>query len=297
MDMPGIAPVLAAAAIAFALGAAFIFAVSRNRRLQPVARDLWALYGSEFVIVGALLVPAAIGAWVFAVVMAAFVWRASVELFGLFDCPARGFAFAAVTIAGIAVIVAAMLGGEPALTAISAAAAGIGIAVAVVTGRNRKDMSVKSAAAATLVVALFAAMILVLRKGVYGFAFLGFVYGTVEIADAFALLIGKLFGRTLLIPRLSPRKTVEGFAGGLVAGWLGGFVLARYLFGLAPAQSWLPIAIVLAAGTLGDLVTSALKRARGKKDFPPVLAAHGGVIDIYDSFLFAAPAFLIWNST
>jgi phosphatidate cytidylyltransferase len=138
-------------------------------------------------------------------------------------------------------------------------------------------------------------MILILRKGVYGFAFLAFVYGTVEIADAFALLTGKLFGRTPLVPRLSPRKTVEGFAGGLFAGGIAGLLLARYFFGIEPAESWPLVGIVLAAGTLGDLLTSALKRARGKKDFPPVLPAHGGVIDIYDSFLFAAPIFLAWN--
>ena len=138
--------------------------------------------------------------------------------------------------------------------------------------------------------AVMVAMIDALRAGGDGFLWIFAVFVTVEMADAFALLCGKLFGRTKVFPKLSPRKTVEGLVGGLAVGGAVSYLLGVHLLALPRFEAGLLAGLLLVAGLAGDLLTSALKRARGVKDFPAVLARHGGVLDIYDSILFAAPA-------
>jgi phosphatidate cytidylyltransferase len=146
------------------------------------------------------------------------------------------------------------------------------------------------AAVLLLIVALMVALIDGLRASLDGFLWIFVVFATVEIGDAFALLMGKLFGRSHPFPKLSPRKTTEGLLGGLLLGGIASYALCILLLRLPPDAAAALAVLLLAAGLAGDLLTSALKRARGAKDFPPVLARHGGILDIYDSFLFAAPA-------
>ncbi len=138
--------------------------------------------------------------------------------------------------------------------------------------------------------AFMVAAIDALRAGADGFLWIFAVFVTVEITDAFALVCGKLFGRRRIFPRLSPKKTAEGLVGGIVLGSIASYLLGVHLLGLPSFEAAMLAGLLLAAGLAGDLLTSALKRARGVKDFPAVLARHGGILDIYDSFLFAGPA-------
>jgi phosphatidate cytidylyltransferase len=131
-----------------------------------------------------------------------------------------------------------------------------------------------------------------LRAGADGFLWLFLAQGVVETNDSFALLVGKLAGRRRPFPNLSPGKTVAGLVAGTLAGATVGYVVARHLIGLAPGPSLIAVAVTLVAGLAGDLLVSALKRARGRKDFRPLALIHGGLLDIYDSLLFAAPALL-----
>jgi len=110
-------------------------------------------------------------------------------------------------------------------------------------------------------------------------------------SDIFAYFVGRAVGRTPLIPRISPKKTVEGslagFAGSLMVGW--GF--AHWFWQTAPVKRVILLSVVVAvAGQLGDLVESALKRAGEVKDSGTLLPGHGGVLDRIDSLIFAAPA-------
>jgi phosphatidate cytidylyltransferase len=111
-------------------------------------------------------------------------------------------------------------------------------------------------------------------------------------ADAGAYYAGTLYGRRALAPRISPKKTVEGLAGGLFAALLIAFV-ARW--GFLPDLSnldCLVLAVLLTlAGLWGDLVESAIKRSVGVKDSGGLLPGHGGMLDRLDSLLFTAPAF------
>jgi phosphatidate cytidylyltransferase len=106
--------------------------------------------------------------------------------------------------------------------------------------------------------------------------------------DTGAYLTGRLIGRTRLIENISPAKTVEGVAGGLVLATIGAGVGA-VLVGLEP---WHPLIIgpvVGAFAQVGDLAESMLKRAAGRKESGFLVPGHGGILDRIDSFLFAAP--------
>lgn len=106
--------------------------------------------------------------------------------------------------------------------------------------------------------------------------------------DTGAYLVGRAVGRHKLAPGVSPGKTVEGAFGGLAAGLVVGVVLGSALH-LSMRQGLAVGAISAVAGQLGDLFESALKREIGIKDFGHILPGHGGVLDRFDSLLFAVP--------
>jgi len=106
--------------------------------------------------------------------------------------------------------------------------------------------------------------------------------------DTGAYLTGRSLGRRRLVEHISPSKTVEGLAGGLVVGTLGAGIGAL-LIGLEP---WHPLVIgplVGLAAQAGDLAESMLKRAADRKESGFLVPGHGGILDRVDSFLFAAP--------
>jgi phosphatidate cytidylyltransferase len=112
--------------------------------------------------------------------------------------------------------------------------------------------------------------------------------------DTAAYFTGRAIGRTPLAPAISPKKTVEGFIGG----WMGGFaavLLAAYFFrGVEELyfEPWHLAVIGLSlplAAAVGDLVESAMKRARHIKDASELIPGHGGVLDRLDSILFTFP--------
>lgn len=107
--------------------------------------------------------------------------------------------------------------------------------------------------------------------------------------DTFAFLIGKSFGKRKLFERVSPKKTIEGFAGGFVFSLMTAFVIGFYseIFSIF---HWLVISLITAViGALGDLVESKFKRQAEIKDSGKAMPGHGGVLDRLDSLLFAAP--------
>ena len=116
-------------------------------------------------------------------------------------------------------------------------------------------------------------------------------------SDAAALFTGMAAGRHKLAPKVSPNKTREGALGGLVGGVVGMLLLRIVYFLISEVQFHVGWCVVLgllgaAAGQLGDLVFSAIKRQYGIKDYGKLLPGHGGVLDRFDSVIFAAP--LTW---
>jgi phosphatidate cytidylyltransferase len=109
-------------------------------------------------------------------------------------------------------------------------------------------------------------------------------------SDSGAYFTGKAFGKHKLIPKISPGKTWEGLAGGLIAAAGFAALSTFWFFPELPYQHSIPLALVLATvGVLGDLAESAIKRASKTKDAASILPGHGGFLDRLDSLLFNAP--------
>ena len=106
--------------------------------------------------------------------------------------------------------------------------------------------------------------------------------------DVFAYLVGILFGKHKMCVRLSPKKSWEGFFGG-VAGSLAMGVLGAYVVGGSVAM-WLGLALVVSlTSVLGDLVESMFKREVGVKDSGNIMPGHGGMLDRFDALILSAP--------
>jgi len=107
--------------------------------------------------------------------------------------------------------------------------------------------------------------------------------------DSFAYLIGKNIGKTPLAPKISPKKTVEGFVGGVISTILMATILSFFDQSIG-AFEWTFLAIIISvSGVVGDLVESFFKRKAAVKDSGNIMPGHGGFLDRLDSFIFAAP--------
>ena len=107
--------------------------------------------------------------------------------------------------------------------------------------------------------------------------------------DTGAYLVGSLIGKHRLFERISPKKSWEGFFGGLILTLIVARLISGWL-GVADATGWLVIAVIISlAGTAGDLIESMLKRSLGLKDSGTILPGHGGFLDRFDSVVVSFP--------
>jgi len=109
--------------------------------------------------------------------------------------------------------------------------------------------------------------------------------------DTGAWFVGKSWGRIPLAPRISPKKTWEGAIGGTVVGclvgWLSREIFLRY--GLSVFEALLFSLIIAVTAQVSDLIESLMKRSFGMKDSSQLLPGHGGILDRFDGYIFAAP--------
>ena len=119
--------------------------------------------------------------------------------------------------------------------------------------------------------------------------------------DTFAFIIGKSIGKVKLFERVSPKKTIEGFIGGIVFTLLTSYIISKYYFD--PKESyfkksiliWMTIALIVSIfGTIGDLIESKFKRIAGVKDSGIIMPGHGGILDRFDSVIFVAPIIFLF---
>lgn len=116
-----------------------------------------------------------------------------------------------------------------------------------------------------------------------------YLFVATALNDVGQFVFGKLFGKRKIASRISPNKTVEGLAGGVLVTVLVSLWLGTYLQ-LAPAAPLVLVAGLLSvAGFLGDISFSAAKRFIGVKDFSALIPGHGGILDRVDSLVFTAP--------
>jgi phosphatidate cytidylyltransferase len=273
-------------------------------------------------------------AWWLLPAAAALAWAGVDELAGLFAARGIALPARLLRPAAVAVVIAAAAGGNafatPAAAAAPAAAIGWSAAAVAFTmlavfgteivrysPRDDADRgaALDRVAAGTFTVALvglplaFMVGLRLIGGGIRGAAQPGTgqagilpLVSLVAVAkggDVAAYIVGSLVGRHRMAPRVSPGKTWEGaaasLAGSVAAAWL---VLERFGAGLTakPAGGWLAYGLAVgAAAVVGDLAESLVKRECGAKDSGRTLGGLGGVLDLVDSFLFAAPvAWLLW---
>ena len=122
-----------------------------------------------------------------------------------------------------------------------------------------------------------------------------FTYGTIifntALFDTFAYMIGSKYGKTYIVKKISPNKTLEGLIGGLLAS----LFFSSLLIYIAEAHYWIVVYFLLGGlfAFFGDLLISYFKRKSGIKDTGIILPGHGGVLDRIDSHLIATPLLII----
>jgi phosphatidate cytidylyltransferase len=119
-----------------------------------------------------------------------------------------------------------------------------------------------------------------------------FLFLVIWAGDIFAYFVGRGFGRVLLFPRISPKKTLEGSLGGLAGSLVVAWLLARWWKAPDLKTTLVLAGVVAIAGQAGDLVESALKRSANLKDSASLLPGHGGMLDRVDSLILSAP--VLW---
>lgn len=173
----------------------------------------------------------------------------------------------------------------------------------------RKPGGVTSRLSATVFglgyVGLLLSFLVLLRSLPLGMEALMSLIFVVKLGDIGAYTVGRLVGRHKMAPYLSPGKTIEGAIGGIVFACAGAWLVLEWLtpqmlddnLHSCTGRQWVAFGMIVGvAGVLGDLAESLLKRDLGSKDSSPWLPGFGGVLDIVDSLLFAAPvAYLCWQ--
>ncbi len=167
-----------------------------------------------------------------------------------------------------------------------------------------------AAAAFTLIyVGLLLSYVVALRLQ-WGIGALASLILVVKAGDTGAYTVGRLIGRHPMAPRLSPKKTIEGAAGALASSVLASWAVFAWIIPRVPPSgtgytatptpwwSWISFGLLIGGiGMVGDLAESLLKRDRGRKDSSRWMPGFGGVLDLLDSILLAAPlAYACWCS-
>jgi phosphatidate cytidylyltransferase len=110
------------------------------------------------------------------------------------------------------------------------------------------------------------------------------------VGDTAAYYGGRVMGRHLLAPKVSPKKTIEGAIAGLIGSVIAGSAGGLWFHDSLPTLIWISV-VTAVAGQLGDLAESVLKRSAGVKDSSSIIPGHGGILDRLDSLFFATPIF------
>jgi phosphatidate cytidylyltransferase len=252
-------------------------------------RNLPAAIGVGLALGALVLIPLYTLRWVFAVVVAAVIGVAIVEI-----CRALGTAgfrptLLPLVVGGPVTIIAAYLRGSDALLFGLVATVLACIAWRVPEGGRRLLPDVTSSAFVAAYVPFLAGFAALLTAQPHGAARVTAFIATTVCSDVGGYAAGVLFGKHPMAPSVSPKKSWEGFAGSAGACVLAGVLLVSTFVDIAWWQGVLYGLAVVVSATVGDLGESLLKRDLGIKDMGHLLPGHGGIMDRLDSLLLVAP--------
>ena len=236
-----------------------------------------------------ILLAVWLGGWVFAAFALLVGAVALYEFYALVDAdrPLRDAGY--VTLVAAVVLAQAVQPGERGLL-LAVGIALIAGAVAALRQRDREDVTARTAV--TLMGGVYIAfplgVLVLLRDLPDGAGAIVSLLVGVWMFDTFSYFGGKLMGRRKIAPLTSPNKTWEGFVTGLVGGTAGVVVAGLIMGWIAWWQSIVLGLVICLTAYLGDLFESMLKRDAGVKDSGTILMGHGGVLDRFDSLLFAS---------
>lgn len=266
-------------------------------------RNLALRVGSAIVLFPSLVAVTWWGGLAFAAVCALAAAIAALELVAMFHPVGKAESFA-IVVAGLLPLAPWWAwahgpggGAYPEWMAIALALAGIVLLVSTLfregEALERAPGRVSASALAWLYCGLLVASVVAVRMR-FGFGWVILAFVVTWLNDTFAYFAGRFFGRTKMLPKISPKKTWEGFAGGALGSILGGAILLAifpdgWLAGLTLAGCVLLGGVAAVLGPLGDLAESMLKRAAGVKDSGRLIPGHGGLLDRIDALLFVAP--------
>lgn len=196
------------------------------------------------------------------------------------------------SIATALVLVSAWVGGLPGLS-VSIVIGLISILFFVLLkGTDGFIKNATASAFALMYPGFVAGFIFLLARSGEGFSYIATLVILVGCNDTFAYISGVLIGKHPLAPKISPKKTWEGFIGGLIFAAMGSALAFYYLLDYHPVMGAVAGFAGVLAATVGDLVESAIKRDLSIKDMGTLLPGHGGMLDRIDSVLITAP--ILW---
>lgn len=127
------------------------------------------------------------------------------------------------------------------------------------------------------------------KHGLYNPQIIISIFILIWTNDTFAYIVGKSIGKNKLFEKISPKKTIEGFVGGIVFSVIAGILISKYYIGGSLLIWTISPVIISIFSTLGDLIESKFKRIAAVKDSGKIMPGHGGILDRLDSIIFVAP--------
>ena len=225
----------------------------------------------------------------FAVFVGAAVLIALHELTSAFKARDIHTNYLQLSIATALILASSWVGGLPGLAVSVAIALIVNLFLVLLRGTEGFIKNATASAFALLYPGFVAGFIFLLARSGEGFSYIATLVILVGCNDTFAYVFGVLLGKHPLAPKISPKKTWEGFVGGLVFTAIGSALAFYYLLDHHPAIGALAGFAAVLAATVGDLVESAIKRDLSIKDMGTLLPGHGGMLDRLDSALITAP--------
>ena len=255
-------------------------------------RELWVVYWIEFLTLGAILIPAYFGEYVFTAVIGVLAIISLTEYLNLPKDKLPLFV-KAVCLAMSAFIFIMTQFYDFWISYASIPLAAMILLIASIFSKNHKNFlpNITYGLLGLIYVSVFFSHLIFIRKLENGFLYVFFMYGVSEINDSFALIFGKSFGKKKIFPHISPNKTYVGFFSGILFALVFAVILNIFITRFKIIDMFLLCLIVIIFTLLGDIVSSKIKRAQNVKDFSRTIPGVGGVLDAYDALIFVSPVF------